>query len=97
MVALLTPADVAELLGVRDLRTVRRELARLGCPVVLISRSYRVRPDDLDAAIAAAARCESIDSPGHVVRRPAPARTGTFVAGSWRALTDGEVGSADGR
>lgn len=97
MVALLPPAAVADLLGVRDPRTVRRRLAELGCPVVPFGRSYRVRPVDLDAAIAAAARTElvtaaEISAPRS--RRTTPARSGPVAVGWWREGLDVGLGDA---
>lgn len=95
---LLTPADVAELLGVRDPRTVRRRLAELGCLVVPFGRSYRIRAEDLDDALAAAARVEGSLPAGEVLaprlRRMAPARSVPVAVGWWRQGLD--VGLGDG-
>jgi hypothetical protein len=55
VIALLTPADVAAVLGVKDRRTVRRRLEELAVPVVPFGRSYRVRVVDLERAVAVAA------------------------------------------
>lgn len=55
MTALLTPADVAAALRVRDQRTARRRLQELGVPTVPFGRSYRVRSVDLERAVAVAA------------------------------------------
>ena len=52
MTALLTPAQVAGIIGVKDQRTVRRRLQELAVPVVPFGRSYRVRSADLERAFA---------------------------------------------
>jgi hypothetical protein len=63
--ALLTPAEVGQVLRVRDHRTVQRRLAELGVPVVPAGRSYLVRAVDLERCLAAAARPLQPDAPVH--------------------------------
>ena len=61
---LLTPDQVASLLGVRDRRTVRRRLTELRVPVVPFGRSYRVRPVDLERGVATAACLPAVSTAG---------------------------------
>lgn len=56
MLGLLTPNDVAKVIAVKDRRTVRRWLAEWGVPIVPAGRSYRVRRQDLEDAIASMAQ-----------------------------------------
>lgn len=84
MAALLAPADVAELLGVRDLRTVRLRLIEMSCPMIPFGRSYRVQPADLERALADAAIVYGPPAPPAPRRRHAPARSGPYRMGDWR-------------
>lgn len=95
---LLTPAAVADVLGLRDRRTVRLRLAELDVPVIPLGRSYRVRSGDLERAIERAARIEGRPEPTIVrrQRRAPPARSGPPRPGWWREPTPGEVGSDSG-
>jgi len=67
LTALLTPAEVAATLRVRDRRTVRRRLRELGVPTIPAGRSYRVRPEDLARAVAAAVVVPGGDHGTHLV------------------------------
>jgi integrase len=49
---LLTLKEVAVRLSLRDVRTVRRQLAALGVPIVAIGRNHRVPAADLERALA---------------------------------------------
>jgi hypothetical protein len=66
--ALLTPAEVAALLCVKDPRTVRRHLAALGVPRIVLGGSWRVRAAALERALAAA---EIIERPAGAAAHPA--------------------------
>jgi len=56
MSALLTPAEAATYLRVRDRRTLVKRLRDLGVPTVPAGRSFLVRTTDLERALAAHAR-----------------------------------------
>lgn len=56
--SLVTLADAAEMLALRDVRTVRALLAQNGLPVIQLGRQLRVRASDVDALVLKAATCE---------------------------------------
>ena len=86
---LLTPTQLAELLGRRDTRTVRLDLDRLAVPTIPLGNTYRVRRVDFNRCLSAAAQRRATTG---TKRRPA----GVTLAPGAR-LWDGRTSLRQGR
>lgn len=76
---LVTLADAAERLALRDVRTVRALLAQNGLPIVRLGRQLRVRAVDLDSLLLASACGQTSVTPGatrSTASVPRPRRAG---------------------